>query len=67
MVLTWTASTDNVGVTGYEVYRNGVLATTVTTPTATLTGLTGNNFYQVLAFDAAGNKSAKTASVLVTL
>jgi uncharacterized protein YndB with AHSA1/START domain len=67
VVLTWTASTDNVGVAGYEVYRNGVLATTVTTPTATLTGLTGNNYYQVLAFDAAGNKSAKTASVLVTL
>jgi hypothetical protein len=35
VVLTWNASTDNVGVTGYEVYRNGVLATTVTTPTAT--------------------------------
>ncbi len=67
VVLTWTASTDNIGVAGYEVYRNGVLATTVTTPTATLTGLTGNNYYQVLAFDAAGNKSAKTASALVTL
>ena len=67
VVLTWNASTDNVGVTGYEVYRNGVLATTVTSPTATLTGLTGNNYYQVLAFDAAANTSAKTAPVLVAI
>lgn len=28
--LTWTASTDNVGVTGYQIYRGGTLLTTVT-------------------------------------
>ena len=28
--LTWTPSTDNIGVTGYDVYRNGILLTTTT-------------------------------------
>ena len=66
----WNASTDNVGVAGYRVYRNGVLWTTVNPPdvSVTLTGLpTGNNFIQVSAFDAAGNESAKTASVTVVV
>jgi hypothetical protein len=64
----WTGSTDNVGVTGYRVYADGV-----TTPTATVT--TGTSYthtslavgsthsYQVAAIDAAGNESAKTTAV----
>jgi len=58
--LTWTASTDNVGVTGYRVYRG---ATLVGSPTATSysdTGLTASTSYSytVKATDAAANLSA---------
>ena len=66
--LTWSASTDNVGVTGYSVYRNGVSQGDVTDITATSLGLApGTYAFQVQAFDAAGNRSAKTASVSVTV
>jgi hypothetical protein len=62
VTLTWTASTDNVGVAGYTVYRNGVSQGDVTVLTATLPGLaTGTYSFQVQAFDAAGNRSGKTA------
>jgi hypothetical protein len=65
-VLTWTASTDNVGVTGYNVYRSGTFVTSVTGTTATITGLaTGPHHFQVAAFDAAGNESLRSASVTV--
>ncbi|HEX4702573.1 MAG TPA: fibronectin type III domain-containing protein, partial [Pseudonocardiaceae bacterium] len=58
--LSWTASTDNVGVTGYEVLRNGTTVATVTGTSYTATGLTGSTAYtfQVKARDAAGNVSA---------
>lgn len=64
--LTWTASTDDVGVTGYEIERctgltctNFSLLTTVTGTSYSNTGLTGLTAYRyhVRAFDAAGNKS----------
>jgi len=57
--LSWTASTDNIGVVGYEIYKDGVLYATVTGTTATVSGLnpsTTYNFY-VIAKDAAGNAS----------
>jgi len=67
--LTWTASNDNVGVSGYRVFRNGFLAgtssTTDWTDTTWVTGAT--NTYVVLAYDAAGNVSAASNSVSVTL
>jgi PKD repeat protein len=58
--VSWTAATDNVGVTGYEVYRNGVLAGTVSGTATTITQLTGSTVYQITvrAKDAAGNLSA---------
>lgn len=64
--LSWTASTDNVGVTGYDIYKDGILYSTVTGTTATVSGLnpsTTYNFY-VIAKDAAGNASpaSNTAS-----
>jgi fibronectin type 3 domain-containing protein len=70
--LSWTASTDNVGVTGYDVYRNGS-----STPLATLSGSTltyadkavsdaTKYSYKVDAFDAAGNHSAQSASASAT-
>ncbi|MFI1523418.1 fibronectin type III domain-containing protein [Kitasatospora cineracea] len=66
--LSWGASTDNVGVTGYDVYKNGTLATTVTGTTATVTGLSAGTAYTftVKAHDAAGNASAASNSLAVT-
>jgi endo-1,4-beta-xylanase len=70
--LAWTASTDNVGVTGYQVLRapgaSGGSFTQVgtsTTPSFTNTGLTASTTYrfQVRAVDAAGNTSAVSNTV----
>ncbi|ALG15461.1 hypothetical protein AOZ06_41660 [Kibdelosporangium phytohabitans] len=63
--LTWDASTDNVGVTGYEVFVNGQSATSVTGAAATIEGLAEDTefTFTVLAKDAAGNKSAQSAAV----
>ncbi len=66
--LTWTASTDNVGVTGYKVYRGAVLVGTPAGPSYIDTGLTNGTAYSytVAAVDAAGNASAVTGPVTVT-
>ena len=66
--LTWTAATDNVGVTAYDVYQGATLKTTVTTTSASITGLTASTAYSftVKAKDAAGNISASSTSVSVT-
>lgn len=66
--LSWTTSTDNVGVTGYWVVRNGVTLTSVTTTAYTDNSVSPNTTYQyqVSAFDAAGNISLLTAPVSVT-
>ena len=62
--LSWNASTDNVGVTGYGVYRNGAAAGSTTNRTHSFTGLSCATSYTlgVDAYDAAGNRSA-TATV----
>lgn len=69
-VLTWDASTDNVGVTGYRIYRGSTLAasTNGSTLTYTLTGLTPSTSYSysVRAVDAAGNQSANSNVVTFT-
>jgi chitinase len=66
--LSWTASTDNVGVTGYNVYRGTTLATTTTTTSATVGGLAASTSYSftVRARDAAGNTSAASSPVTGT-
>jgi chitodextrinase len=66
--LTWTASTDNVGVTGYKVYRGGQLVGSPAGPSFTDTGLTnGTQYtYTVAAVDANGNTSAASSPVNVT-
>ena len=43
--LTWSASTDDKGITGYDVYRDGTKVTTVTGTSATITGLTADTSY----------------------
>ncbi|GIF14791.1 fibronectin type III domain-containing protein [Actinoplanes teichomyceticus] len=61
IVLTWPASTDDTGVTGYDLYRDGVLVQAgVTGTTYTFGGLTAGTTYTlgVRARDAAGNVSA---------
>ncbi|MFD0587311.1 M4 family metallopeptidase [Paenibacillus sp. GCM10027627] len=67
VTLQWNASTDNVGVTGYNVYRNNVLTTTVTGTSVTISGLTGGTTYSftVAAKDAAGNVSPASSALSV--
>ena len=59
ITLTWAASTDDVGVAGYGVYRDGAKRGDVTTLEATFTNLLCGTTYTlgVDAFDAAGNRS----------
>ncbi len=66
--LAWTASTDNVGVTGYKVFRNGTQVATVTGTSYPDTGLSPSTtyIYTVSAYDAAGNNSAQSASKSAT-
>jgi chitodextrinase len=66
--LSWSASTDNVAVTGYDVYRNGVLAGSTTTRTFTDQGLAAATAYgyAVAARDAGGNTSALSTTVSAT-
>ncbi|MBP1999622.1 chitinase [Paenibacillus shirakamiensis] len=70
ITLTWTASTDNVGVTGYDVYKGTTLAASVsgTSLTSVISGLTANTAYTftVVAKDAAGNASAASSVLSVT-
>ena len=61
--LSWTASTDNVAVTGYNVYRNGTKVGTSTSTNYTDNNLTPETSYkyEISAYDGAGNTSAKSA------
>ncbi|MEV1005413.1 carbohydrate-binding protein [Nonomuraea sp. NPDC050202] len=66
--LAWNASTDNVGVTGYNVYRGGTLVTTVSGTSYTDTGRAASTSYTytVRARDAAGNLSGTSNSATAT-
>ncbi|MEO6085285.1 MAG: cellulase family glycosylhydrolase [Umezawaea sp.] len=70
--LSWAASTDAVGVTGYDVVRisggTESAARSTTSPSTTLTGLTASTAYTyaVYARDAAGNRSTRSPSVTFT-
>ncbi len=66
--LTWTASTDNVGVTGYRIFRDGVEIGTSATTSYSSTGLAGGTLYtyKVAAYDAMGNQSAQSAQASAT-
>lgn len=63
--LSWNASTDNVGVTGYHLFRNGTLVASPTATTAVVSGLTPATAYSftVRAKDAAGNVSPLSAAL----
>ncbi|MFD5751778.1 cellulase family glycosylhydrolase [Streptomyces sp. NPDC127033] len=72
VILSWAASTDAVGVTAYDVVRVSgaaeTAAATSATPSVTVTGLSAATAYDfaVYARDAAGNRSARSATVRVT-
>ncbi len=57
--LTWTASTDNVGVTGYNVYQGNAMIGTTAQTSFNVSGLTAATTYEftVIALDAAENMS----------
>jgi len=66
--LSWAASTDNVGVAGYDVYRNGSQIATTGATSYTDSGLAPATSYSytVKAYDAAGNVSAASNTAAVT-
>ncbi len=66
--ITWTASTDAVGVTGYDIYKNGTLVGSSVTTSYSVSGLTAGTTYSftVKARDAAGNVSAASNALSVT-
>jgi Zn-dependent metalloprotease/chitodextrinase len=66
--LAWIAATDNVGVTGYDVYKDGSLLGSTTGTNAQVTGLIANTSYSfyVKAKDASGNISDSSNSISVT-
>ncbi|CAL2092319.1 conserved protein of unknown function precursor containing a T9SS type A C-terminal secretion signal [Tenacibaculum sp. 190524A02b] len=66
--LNWVASTDNVGVTSYEVYRDGNSIGTTNTTAYNATGLVAGTTYTftVKANDAAGNSSGLSSAINVT-
>ena len=66
--LSWSASTDNVGVTGYEVFSGSTLVASPSTPSATVSGLSANTTYTftVKARDAAGNRSSASSAYSTT-
>lgn len=68
--ISWTSATDNVGVTGYRIYRDGVLIGTVAADTLAYSdnGVQASHqyLYGVSAGDAAGNWSAQQTLFITT-
>jgi len=66
--LSWSPSSDNVGVAGYRVYRNGSQVGTTAGTSFTDTGLSASTqyTYKVAAYDAAGNVSAQSSAATAT-
>ncbi|MBP93420.1 MAG: peptidase S8 [Flavobacteriaceae bacterium] len=66
--LSWSSSTDNVAVTGYDVYQGSTIIASVSGTSRQVTGLTANTAYtfRVRAIDAAGNISGYSNTVNVT-
>lgn len=63
--LSWSPSTDNIGVTGYDVYRNNAKVSTSATNSFSDVGLTAGTAYSyyIIARDAAGNSSPASETV----
>ena len=69
ITLSWSASSDNVAVTGYTIYKNGVATGSTTATNASVAGLTCGTSYTLAvdAYDAAGNHSTAGHSRVSTL
>ena len=65
--LSWTAATDNVAVTSYDIFVNGNLFTNTTQTSKTIIGLDSNTSYSifVIAKDIANNKSEQSNEVSI--
>src|SRR5262249_39463390 len=61
--LAWAPSTDNVGVAGYNVFRNGTKISSTPSTSYQDMQFPGTASYTVSAYDAAGNTSAQSAAV----
>ncbi len=68
LTLSWNPATDNTGVTGYKIYRNGTQVGTSTTNTFTNLALSPSSpyVYTVSAYDSAGNNSLASSALAVT-
>ena len=68
ITVTWGASSDNVGIAGYAIYRDGSAVGTTAGTTFTDTGLLANTTYAytVAAYDAAGNYSSRSTAASAT-
>jgi len=66
--LSWNTAIDNIGVTGYRIYRDGTYLKSTTGLTSSDTPLTAGTHYcyKVTAFDASGNESVQSAESCTT-
>lgn len=66
--IAWSASTDDFGIVGYYIYRNGIKVSSTSSTSYTNTGLSPitTYTYQVSALDSSNNESAKSSSVSAT-
>ncbi|MCX6807134.1 MAG: PBP1A family penicillin-binding protein [Candidatus Berkelbacteria bacterium] len=67
VILTWNASTDNVSVAGYNIYRSGskLNANLITSPSYTDSTSPVGSQYEVEAVDTSGNKSSKSNKITI--
>jgi len=68
--ISWTAPTDNVGVAGYYLYRNGTSLTgniLLNTTSYTESIIPGTYTYIAVAYDAAGNSSGQSSPATITI
>ncbi len=69
--ISWSASTDNIGVAGYTLYRNDIILATLNSPDLSYIDTTvspGFSYsYSVDAFDQAGNRSERSLSVVLNM
>ncbi|AOW19617.1 endonuclease [Urechidicola croceus] len=63
--VSWNASSDNIGVTAYDVYVDDIFNSSTSSTSTTITGLTAETTYSftVLAKDNAGNQSPLSSSI----
>lgn len=66
-LLSWDAATDDTAVTGYKIYKDGVLFGTSATTSKSVTGLAASTDYSmtVTAYDAADNESDPSDALIV--